>query len=57
MNERQGLRMECQATKRVSLCSIFFVAGDRVAYPFRMNSDLILASGLQLELDLGVWGA
>ena len=49
--------MECQATKRVSLCSIFFVAGDRVAYPFRMNSDLILASGLQLELDLGVWGA
>ena len=47
--------MEGKTSEGIGLSSVFSVAGDGVAYPLGVYSDLVLAAGFQFEFHFGVW--
>ena len=54
MDERETLRMEGEAAERVALGFVFLVTGNGMSDPMRVCSDLVLASGFEVEFDAGV---
>ena len=46
--------MESEAAKRIGLCAVFLVSGNRMSDPLRVYADLILSSSLKLEFYLCV---
>ena len=55
MYEGQALGVKGESSERGCLRPVFPVAGNRMAYPLRVDTYLVPASGLEVELHFRVW--
>lgn len=53
--EGQALGVKGESSEWVRLRPVFPVAGNRMAYPLRVDTYLVPASGLEVELNFRVW--
>ena len=54
MDERDDLCVEAKASERVGLCTIAFVASDRVTDRGKLHADLVFATSFECDFDEGV---